>query len=399
VGRLLRLLRDIADQRSARFAEVRASTIVEYRKLANRPEEKRIFVLVDGMSAFREAYEHSRLSALWDIFLQLATDGRALGIHLVVTGDRPNAVPPSLLASIQRRLVLRLSSEDDYISLDVPRDVLGATSPPGRGLLDGLEVQLAVLGGNSNLALQAREVRKLSEAMLRQGLDAAPAIERLPDQVELDVLPAGGPDVPVIGVDDETLQPAGIMARGPLLLAGPPGAGRTVALVTLAYALRRSNPDTELIYLGARRSAVASLPLWNRSVVGPEDLAEVVQDLVAHSSGNPGRLAIFIEGLTEYTDTLAESGVAQLVTASIKADQWVVGESETSTWSSAWQLAQPFKSGRRGLLLNPGDIEGDSLLNTSLGRVSPDFIPGRGYVVGRGKARKIQVALPPENRD
>lgn len=398
VGRLLRLLRDIAEQRSARYAEVRAATIVEYRKLANRPDEKRIFVLVDGMSAFREAYEHSRLSALWDIFLQLATDGRAVGIHLVVTGDRPNAVPASLLASIQRRLVLRLSSEDDYISLDVPRDVLNAASPPGRGLLDGLEVQLAVLGGNSNLALQAREVHKLSEAMQRQGLDAAPVIERLPEQVDLEVLPAGSQGLPVIGVDDETLQPAEILARGPLLLAGPPGAGRTVALVTLAYALRRSSPDTELVYVGSRRSAVASLPIWNRSIVGADDLAEVVEDLVEHSSGNPGALGIFIEGLTEFTDTLAESGVAQLVTASIKADQWVVGESETSTWSSAWSLAQPFKSGRRGLLLNPGDIEGESLLNTSLGRVSPDFIPGRGYVVGRGKARKIQVALPPEDR-
>lgn len=78
---------------------------------------------------------------------------------------------------------------------------------------------------------------------------------------------------------------------------------------------------------------------------------------------------------------------------------WVIGESETSTWSSAWSLSQPFKSGRRGLLINPGDIEGDSLLHTSLGRVSPEFIPGRGYIVGRGKARKLQIALPPENRD
>lgn len=399
VGRLLRLLRDIADERSARFAEVRASTIVEYRKLANRPDEKRIFVLVDGMTSFRETYEYSRLSALWDIFLQLATDGRPLGIHLIVTGDRPNAVPASLLASIQRRLVLRLSSEDDYLSMDVPKDVLSSTSPPGRGLLGGHEVQLAVLGGDSNLALQAREVHKLSEAMLRQGLDGAPRIQRLPDQVDLDVLPAGSPDLPVIGVDDETLQPAEIMAKGPLLLAGPPGSGRTVALVTMAYALRRSNPDTELVYIGSRRSAVASLPIWNRSIVGPDDLADIIEDLTEHSSGNPGKLAIFIEGLTEFTDTVAESGVAQLVTASIKADQWVIGESETSTWSSAWSLSQPFKSGRRGLLVNPGDIEGDSLLNTSLGRVSPEFIPGRGYIVGRGKARKLQIALPPENRD
>ncbi len=399
VGRLLRLLRDIADERSARYADVRASTIVEYRSLADRPDEKRIFVLLDGMSAFRETYEYSNLSALWDIFLQLATDGRPLGIHLVITGDRPNSVPASLLASIQRRLVLRLSSEDDYLSMDVPKDVLSSSSPPGRGLLGGLEVQLAVLGGNSNLALQAREVHKLSQAMLRQGLDQAPKIQRLPEQVDLDLLPAGSPDLPVIGVDDETLQPAEIMAKGPLLLAGPPGAGRTVALVSLAYALRRSNPETELVYIGARRSAVASLPLWNRSVVGADDLSEYVEDLMEHSSGNPGKVAIFIEGLTEFTDTVAESGVSQLVTASIKADQWVIGESETSTWSSAWSLAQPFKSGRRGLLMNPGDIEGDSLLSTSLGRVSPQFIPGRGYIVGRGKARKLQIALPPENRD
>jgi S-DNA-T family DNA segregation ATPase FtsK/SpoIIIE len=399
VGRLLRWLRDLADDRSARYAEVRAATIVEYRELAKMPDEKRIFVLVDGMSAFREAYEYSKLSALWDIFLQLATDGRPLGIHLVVTGDRPNAVPASLLASIQRRLVLRLSSEDDYMSMDVSKDVLGAGTPPGRGLLGNLEVQLAVLGGNSNLAVQAREVQKLREAMLRQGVERAPQIERLPDTVDLDVLPAGSPDLPVIGVDDETLQPAEILAKGPLLLAGPPGSGRTVALVTLAYALRRSNPGVELIYLGSRRSAAASLKLWDRSVVGADDVEEAIDELVDYSTGTPGKLAIFIEGLTDFTDTLAETGIGRLVTASIKAEQWVVGESETSTWSSAWSLAQPFKSGRRGLLLNPGDIEGDSLLSTSLGRISGDFIPGRGYIVGRGKVRKLQIALPPENRN
>ncbi len=121
VGRLLRWLKEVADDRAARFAEVRASTIVEYRQLANRPEEKRIFILVDGMSSFRESYEYSNLSALWDIFLTLATDGRPLGIHLVVSGDRTNSVPASLLASIQKRLVLRLSSEDDYMTLDVPQ--------------------------------------------------------------------------------------------------------------------------------------------------------------------------------------------------------------------------------------------------------------------------------------
>ena len=113
VGGLLRWLRDLADDRAARYLEVRASTIVEYRKLANRPDEKRIFVLVDGMSSFREAYEYSKLSALWDIFLELATDGRPLGIHLVVSGDRPTrcrrrcwprSMPAGAAAFLGRRL-------------------------------------------------------------------------------------------------------------------------------------------------------------------------------------------------------------------------------------------------------------------------------------------------------
>ncbi|MGG5174091.1 FtsK/SpoIIIE domain-containing protein [Pseudarthrobacter sp. J1763] len=398
VGRLLRMLRDIVDDRSDRFSKVRASTIVEYRKLAQRPEEKRIFLLVDGMSAFRETYEYSRLSTLWDMFLQIATDGRPLGIHLIVSGDRPNSVPASLLASIQRRLVLRLSSEDDYLTMDVAKDVLSSASPPGRGILAGMEVQLAVLGGNSNLALQAREVHKLSEAMLRQGVDHAPSIERLPESVDLDILPVGALDQPVIGVDNETLLPAEILAKGPLLVAGPPAAGRTVALVTMAYALHRSNPATELIYIGSRRSSVAGLKVWNKVYVGPDQLDEAIEELIDYSSENPGKLAIFIEGLTEFTDSVAEPGLERLISTSLKSEQWVVGESETSTWSQAWSLAQPFKSGRRGLLLNPGDIEGDSLVNTSLGKVSSDFIPGRGYIVGRGKVRKIQVALPPENR-
>ena len=53
----------------------------------------------------------------------------------------------------------------------------------------------------------------------------------------------------------------------------------------------------------------------------------------------------------------------------------------------------PVKAGRRGLLMNPGDLEGDTLMSTPLGRIyNNKFIPGRGYIVGRGKAFKLQVA-------
>ena len=57
VTRLLRLLRATIDERASRYSAVSAATITDYRRLADRPDEPRIIVLVDGMTAFRQAYE------------------------------------------------------------------------------------------------------------------------------------------------------------------------------------------------------------------------------------------------------------------------------------------------------------------------------------------------------
>ncbi|MDQ0734119.1 FtsK/SpoIIIE domain-containing protein [Arthrobacter agilis] len=393
IGRLLRYLRGIIDERADRFAEVRAGTITEYRKLAGKPDEPRILLLVDGLSTFRENYEFKGSARHFELFQQIATDGRPMGVHVVVTGERTNALPPSLAASIQRRIVLRLAGKDDYAMLGVPKDVLSATSPPGRGLSDGQEIQLAIFGGNANLALQAREVEKLRDAMLRQGVPQAPGVLSLPETMDLDVLPMGAPGSPVIGVDDFNLEPAAIAARGGFMVSGPPGAGRTVALVTLAAALQRSSPQTRRIYFGSRKSSIASLPVWDEAYATPAAVQPELARLMALTTESDDAVAFFIEGVTEFTDSPAEMELSTLVKAAIKANQWVVGEAETSTWSSAWNLAGPFKSGRRGLLLNPGEIDGDTLLSTSVGRTAGNrFIPGRGYLIGRGKAYKVQVA-------
>ncbi|MFJ6001832.1 FtsK/SpoIIIE domain-containing protein [Arthrobacter sp. NPDC092385] len=393
IGRLLRYLRGVMDERADRFAEVRAGTITEYRRLAGRPEEPRILLLVDGLSTFRENYEFKGSARHFELFQQIATDGRPMGVHVIVTGERTSALPPSLAASIQRRIVLRLAGKDDYAILGVPKDVLFMTSPPGRALSDGQELQLAIFGGNANLALQAREVERLRDAMLRQGVPQAPGILSLPESIELDVLPAGTPGNAVIGVDDANLEPAAIATRGGFMVSGPPGAGRTVALVSLAAALERSSPRTRRIYLGARKSSVASLPVWDEAHATPGAVQPELARLLALTTESDDAVAFFIEGVTEFTDSPAEMELSTLVKAAIKANQWVVGEAETSTWSSAWNLAGPFKSGRRGLLLNPGEIDGDTLLSTSVGRTAGNrFIPGRGYVIGRGKAYKVQVA-------
>ncbi len=393
VGRLLRHVRSIIEERADSFAEVKAGSIAEYRRLANKPDTPRIIVLVDGLGSFRELYEFRTGMTQFETLQQIATDGRPMGVHIVVAGDSPRSLPTSLASSIQRKVVLRMATEDDYLTLGVAKDVLNAASPPGRGLIDGGEIQLAIFGGTANLALQARQVASLAETLRRQGIKAAPRIESLPEMLDLNVLPTAAAGSVTIGVDDYNLEPAGLGANGALMVTGPPGSGRTTALVTLAEALKRSTPGTRRVYFGSRRSAIASLPVWDESFATATAVEPELRRFIDQVEAEEVPVAFFIEGVTEFSDSSAEMDLVDLIKAAIKANLFVVGEAETSTWSAAWNLAGLFKAGRRGLLLNPGDVEGDSLMNTPLGRIyNNKFIPGRGYIVGRGKAFKLQVA-------
>lgn len=393
VGRLLRYIRGLIEERAESFAAVKAGSIAEYRRLANKPDEPRIILLVDGLATFRELYEFRVGMTAFETLQQIATDGRPMGIHIVMAGDSPKSLPASLASSVQRLLVFRLATTDDYSNLGLPRDVLTPASPPGRGMIDGGEIQMAIFGGTSNLALQARQVSSLAETMRRQGVPQAVRMEALPEMLDLDILPPGTPGNLIIGVDDYNLEPAGLPAVGALMLTGPPSSGRTTALVTLAEALKRSTPGTRRVYFGSRRSAVANLPVWDEAIVTASALESQLQRFIDMVEAEAEPVAFFIEGVTEYADSEAEMDLVNLIKAAIKANLFVVGEAETSTWGGAWSLSGLFKSGRRGLLMNPSDIEGDTLMNTSLGRLSNNkFIPGRGYVVGRGKAFKLQVA-------
>ncbi|GAA2227342.1 FtsK/SpoIIIE domain-containing protein [Herbiconiux moechotypicola] len=396
VIRLLRMLRDLVDDRSARYSAVRAGSIGDYRRLAGKPDEARILVLVDGIGAFREQYEFGGHSAWFTTFSQIATDGRQVGVHIVIAGDRPNSVPASLGSTVQKKLVLRMASDDDYTLMGAPKDTLSAVSPPGRGVQGGDEVQVAVLGGDSNVAVQAREIAKLAEAMTRQGIPPAPPVLTLSESIPLGSLPATAAGRPVVGVRDDDLQPFAVEPRGALLVAGTPGSGRSTALATVASALRRANPGIRLVHLSPRATSLTALPLWSLSLHDPAQIGAFADDVAAQLDAGtlrPEQFAVFVENVGDLNGSPAEADVDRLVKRALRDDVFVVGESESSTWSAAWTLAAPFKNSKRGLLLVPGELDGDSLLGTSLGRFKRADLPaGRGFFVQGGRVSKVQVA-------
>jgi S-DNA-T family DNA segregation ATPase FtsK/SpoIIIE len=397
IGRVLRRLAAILDERSRKFARVHASDIAEYRRLSNEPGP-RILLLVDGIGAFREAYEHAARSPHFGMFSQLASDGRMLGIHVVVTADRPGALSASLASTIQRRLVLRLASDDDYGLAAVPADILSATSPAGRGIMDGQELQVAVYGGDANAAVQGRAVEQLATTMRDKGFTAPEPILRLAEHIPLDTLPAAtAPGTPTLGIADETLAPIGINPHGVLMVTGPPGSGRSTTLVTLAQAVRRNNPSIRIVYLAPSPSTATGVGEWSDAIVGPTPVTEFANDLMLRLNGNTpaDELMVVIESVADFGGTEAENDLTRLVKALSDASVFVVGESGVSSWSQAWQLAQPFKSARRGIVLAPDGADTDSLLNTSIGYVRrTDFPPGRGVLIERGKGVWLQIAQP-----
>ena len=119
VVRLFRELQALADQRSRAYNAVNAGSIEEYRKLADKPEEPRILLLLDDIESFRDTYEFGSSRGAWfAIFEQLLSEGRALGIHVVFTADRAAAVTGGISASVPRRVVLRLVDKQAYLQLN-----------------------------------------------------------------------------------------------------------------------------------------------------------------------------------------------------------------------------------------------------------------------------------------
>lgn len=399
VVRLLRALRQIIDDRSSRYAAVNAATIDDFRRNTGQTAEPRILVLVDGIGAFRQAYEVGERGRWFDAFQGIASDGRQVGIHVVVSADRSAAVPTALGAVIQRRLVLRLAGEMEYSMLGIDAGGFGDASPAGRGFVDGNEVQVTVLGGTSDTARQAAAITQLAAKLKATGTwEPAPPVLRLPERVRLADLPTNVDGQPALGIADESLEAIGLTAEGTLLVAGPPRSGRTSVLAAIALSVHRARPRAPLAYLGTARSPVRRLLPWVACGDDPDKVAEVATALAGRLAAGDATLAgltVVIEGLADFLNSAADFPLQELLKACRSSGSFVVAESETSALMSSWSLYQPLKAARHGIALQPDQMDGDTVFGTPFPRTRrAEFPAGRGLYVRNGQVARVQCALP-----
>jgi S-DNA-T family DNA segregation ATPase FtsK/SpoIIIE len=374
-------------ERQRRLVDDLGATLTE-RSKAGWTDGPRRVVVIDGLTAFRSAWDDLEPTDTWAHFVDLLARGSASGVHLVVTADRP-ALPHAVLATCGQRLVFRLADRGDHASLGVARPPT-TDLPPGRAVAaaDGALVQVA---RSTDLAGTVAAIGE-HHCDDDEGGRAAP-IEVLPDDITLCRLGDGSRPLAVAGHDGSVGVVVGIADAGlgqvrlelaagaHALVAGPSRSGRSTALSSIAAAC--TTAGISVVAVG-RPVEGSGGPL---ALDDPGLLARID----AFDPGDPLVLLVDDADLTAddhaaLTALVEDRRPHRHVVASVRADRL---RSRYGHW------AREVATDRTGLLLQPdADLDGD-LLGVQLPRRTPvAWPPGRAWSVGPGTTSIIQVARP-----
>lgn len=176
VQQLWRELNDIVDGRKKRFSEVGVATLYEYNSSRPGQVEPAILVAIDNFAEYLESFGNATKpddpNNLLEKFVSLARQGKAYGLHFVITANRLNVISSKLYSLFTERLTLRLADAGEYSAI-VGSQIPEIEEIPGRGYTRVGRVPLAFQVGLMPRAVdsagqvisEARSVRAIGEQM------------------------------------------------------------------------------------------------------------------------------------------------------------------------------------------------------------------------------------------
>ena len=357
---------------------------------------RRFVLLLDDFDAFTQQYNRPGGDSPYQMLERILTGGRAAHVHVVLSASRRGSVPASLASSFGQRLILRMTTEEELLSLGLDsKSVRGARLPPGRGFTtESAEFQIAVPardGAPVPFAEAAAELRAERPADI-------PAIATLPERVTRDAIgPARGLSELPIGLADEDLRPAAVdLSEMHLLVVGPYRSGRSTALETIALGIGQADPRAELHLLSPRRSPLRDRAGWTSSGRGLAECDELVAALLERVEANEFEQrsgVLLIDDGGEISEGAAVLHLERLVRAARDSRLRVVASVETGAARGigvSW--IRELRREGHGLLLQPDLTADGDLLGVRLPRRLPmPLTAGRGFLVTRGTARLMQI--------
>jgi S-DNA-T family DNA segregation ATPase FtsK/SpoIIIE len=387
VHRLLRLLLRRVEQSGARAGA----------QTSRDPASTTTALLLDDFGSFAQQYDRPGTGSPYEQLQQILSAGRAAGVHVILTASRRGALPAALATHFGQRLVLRMPTEEDMLSLGLDsKTVRGARLPIGSGFTqESKEFHVAVPADDDAV----KPLEQAVGAIRHKGPSPVMQIEVLPVEVPRASLdPGDGFDAMPLGISDEHLGPATVdLSELHFLVVGPYRSGRSTALATLAHGVRQADPAAALHLLAPRRSPLRELDLWSSTATNADACAELAGSLLERLEAgefDTTPSVLFIDDGGELADAMSVTRLERLVRVARDSSLRVVASVEAGSARGigiAW--IRELRREGHGLLLQPDlAADGDLLTARLPRRVSVPLTPGRGFLVVRGSAELIHIA-------
>ncbi|MFB9308824.1 S-DNA-T family DNA segregation ATPase FtsK/SpoIIIE [Agromyces hippuratus] len=346
-------------------------------------------IALDGWERMLSTMNADALIAFRDQFMRVLREGPAVGVRVLITGDR-SITGDKVSSFIDEQYVLPLRDISDYrtagiMAKDIPLDL-----PPGRVLFGaaGTEAQLAVLVRETSGEAQTTALRRVVE-QVRDHFDQYPQLAELAQPFRVDPLPgymaltaayelplgeSGPADGPVVAVGGDHLSRFTLdwPAEGGFVVTGGRKSGRSSTLAAMLHQLAwRKEP---LLVVSARQSVLTEVAAGHSvPVVSAADTAPAQLDEILDALGQ--RVTIFVDDAEQWKNAPIEhalSGVKHRAAFVVAADT----ESVSTLFGGPLVEA---KKARRALVLRPES----SVMGTQvIGSPIPKFMLGRGSAGG-----------------
>lgn len=341
----------------------------------------RIVVVVDGFQnlgpilGFVKPMEYGSLDWIAE-FNRVVTDGRQLGIHVILASDRRQAVPAVLMSAIGNRLVLRQTDEGGYADYGVPGALSrGLDLPSGRGLWNIQLVQVGLVSDDPSAAAQGAAIA--SFAATRTGSVPPELVTGPPPDDVCVPLVASSPERFTLGRTDVfgRVVEVSIEHTG-FCVAGPPRSGRSSTLRHVARSLVAAGYDVWTVGLGDGIGGPG------RHCVGRADpVRELLEDFAALGESLPKARPYIL--VVDNVDRFEEPAISAAYERVLKTEcSRLIGSIEARNLTGYTQnmVLTEIRREPNMLLLQP-DTASEVLQYTG---VRPQLRPGYKLTAGRG---------------
>jgi S-DNA-T family DNA segregation ATPase FtsK/SpoIIIE len=326
-------------------------------------------------------------------FQRIVTDGRQLGIHVIITADRRQAVPALLMSAIGNRLVLRQTDEGGYLDYGVPSALArGLELPSGRALWNSQLVQIGLVSPDPSAAAQGAAIAELGASVsgrVPAELRTAPP----PDEVRVPLM-ASAPDRFTLGRTDVFGRVVEVSVEHTgLCVAGPARSGRTSTLRHVSRSLVAAGYEVWSVGIGDDIGGPG------RHAVGKVDpTLELLEDfaVLCESLPRPRPYILVVDNVDRYDVTAFASAYDRVLKTETSR---LIGAVETRNLSGYTQNTMLSEIRREPMLVLQPESASDVLQYTG---VRPQLRPGCKLTAGRGvlivhrQPQLIQVAIGAE---